>query len=538
VLKSPEPKVECDVKEFDAAIVGSGLSGLAAARYLDQRGMSVVLLEKSPHWGGHLRPFERGGVRFEVGLHYIADGGTHSKWQQAMDELAVALDANPLETHFESFYFPNTPHRTMVGSFQEFVNKLKLHFPSDHKAIERYQRCCDGLWDFSNSLDFPLRTKTMILAVLKDSKFWNFAPLAFLSLEGAMEKYFGFSRELSQFLTSQHLLMGAPPEELSSVLHLLVHRYYFEKAFFPDGGGQRLMEQLRSNTTYPLLTSVDCSIQKVTDGFGVKLSQLDSKSNIDPLHRHFIAKNILWSPDPRDLVDRCHFGLPLLLRARLASQQEPAGLCIGFFATRESLQEYEFENQNVWLIGTRSANKCYDDLDPEVLASTSDIYISSGSLRDPGCCPDGNKLRAKGVFQAMFLCSTNPKRWDILNSKTYQLPESKGGSGRRYREKKQKVLDILSMRILKNFPKLQKQDLIWTELGTPFTHSRFLNSRSYTGYGYRPTVSDLLWKRPSHHTGVNGLYLIGAHTKPSHGITTALLSGFGVAKLVHRKKHK
>ncbi|GAB3254292.1 protoporphyrinogen oxidase [Nocardioides dilutus] len=48
-------------------VVGGGLAGLAAARFLQERGDDVVVLEASPETGGKLRRAEVGGVLVDVG---------------------------------------------------------------------------------------------------------------------------------------------------------------------------------------------------------------------------------------------------------------------------------------------------------------------------------------------------------------------------------------------------------------------------------------------------------------------------------------
>ena len=48
------------------AVVGGGITGLAAARRLSDAGLSVTVLEGSPRWGGKLAPLRLDGVRFDA----------------------------------------------------------------------------------------------------------------------------------------------------------------------------------------------------------------------------------------------------------------------------------------------------------------------------------------------------------------------------------------------------------------------------------------------------------------------------------------
>ncbi len=75
----------------DVVVVGAGLAGLAAARLLQRRGRSVVVIDGSAP-GGRAATDERGGFLFNRGPHAIYLGGPA---RRVLADLAVPLDGGP-----------------------------------------------------------------------------------------------------------------------------------------------------------------------------------------------------------------------------------------------------------------------------------------------------------------------------------------------------------------------------------------------------------------------------------------------------------
>ncbi|MCL8014941.1 flavin monoamine oxidase family protein [Streptomyces sp. AS02] len=60
--------------QVDAVVIGAGLSGLAAARALRQRGASVVVLEAADQVGGRVRSAEVAGAHIDLGGTFVGPG--------------------------------------------------------------------------------------------------------------------------------------------------------------------------------------------------------------------------------------------------------------------------------------------------------------------------------------------------------------------------------------------------------------------------------------------------------------------------------
>ena len=70
------------------AVVGGGITGLAAARRLLDAGLSVTVLEASPRWGGKLAPLWLDDVRLDAGAESIL--ARRPEGQALLDDLGLA----------------------------------------------------------------------------------------------------------------------------------------------------------------------------------------------------------------------------------------------------------------------------------------------------------------------------------------------------------------------------------------------------------------------------------------------------------------
>ncbi len=518
---------------FDTIIFGSGLSGLSCARLLARNGKKVCVIERAEHLGGHLLPFERSGVHFEVGLHYISDTGPQSQFATACDAIGVSFPTVFLDNAFEEIRKENCTPFNFFYPRERFFEHMIERFPAEKAAILRHENVLKLLWTFANDLTFPLRTKDILKKIITSPDRLQLLSLSRRTLDSYLRNDLKVSKELYEILAVQHVLIGCAPKNVSALIFLLVHGYYLQNPCFIAGGGREMINQLlHADVTY--FTNENASIKNLPPELKSDIRSKESdkfRFLVQTSKGNFKCKDIVWTPDPRLLSKATDFSLPTLTRFRLRHTSTPHALTVGYFATKKPLEEYQLFNRNYWLMGTLDSNSCYDHFDLENLAENAPLYISTGSLRDPFAVEKQNKLKANGVFQAMFLCPADASLWEVNNLETYRVPESKGGTGRAYRLKKEKILSLLEERLCKEFPSL-KNDLVWKELGTPLTHARYLNSLSMGGYGFSPTVFDSLIGRPSYNSGIKGLYFCGAHIKPAHGIVTSLLNGVGLGRMI------
>lgn len=90
-----------DAAQYDVAVVGGGVAGLAAAAECLRIGLRVIVLEAGERVGGSVAPLTLAGVELDAGAESFATRGGHVERALA----ALTLDGVPLA---ESIVEPHT----------------------------------------------------------------------------------------------------------------------------------------------------------------------------------------------------------------------------------------------------------------------------------------------------------------------------------------------------------------------------------------------------------------------------------------------
>jgi all-trans-retinol 13,14-reductase len=228
---------------FDILIIGSGLGGLITANILSRKGYKVAVLEKNDHPGGCLQSFEKDGVIFDTGIHYV--GGLEKN--QALNKVFSYLGILPElsvrkmdEEGFDRFQIGNNAYAYSMG-YENFEKKLFSYFPAEKKAIRNY---VNKIREIANSISlYNLRPVNMDPKLFYEK--FNF---------GNTWDYIRSItpvRELQQLLAALNSLYAGTPESSFLYVHALILNHYIESAWrFVDGSKQvadQLVMKLKEN---------------------------------------------------------------------------------------------------------------------------------------------------------------------------------------------------------------------------------------------------------------------------------------------------
>ena len=132
--------------KYDVIVIGSGFGGLICARQLAQSGRSVLVLERQRQAGGCLQSFQRNGISFDTGFHYV--GGLAEG--QPMHALFEQLGLMHLPWHRldpEGFDRVTIGHQTfaLAEGYDRFVQTLSEAFPHQQDALRSYTRLLQNM---------------------------------------------------------------------------------------------------------------------------------------------------------------------------------------------------------------------------------------------------------------------------------------------------------------------------------------------------------------------------------------------------------
>ncbi len=207
--------------DYDAVIIGAGISGLVCGCYLAKAGMKTLIVEKNAKPGGYCTSFKRGGFNFDACVHSLGslrEGGNLRIILKELDleERLKIKRYNPSDIIIApdfKIHFWNGLDKTT----QEFQD----NFPKEAKKIREffeYMDKCEGL----------------SLSSLRSSTF-----------QTLLDKY--FNDDKLKAVLSLPLLgnAGLPAIKISALTATLIYKeFMFDGGYYPDGSIQAFADIL------------------------------------------------------------------------------------------------------------------------------------------------------------------------------------------------------------------------------------------------------------------------------------------------------
>ena len=492
---------------WDAAVIGSGMGGMAAAALLARLGQRILVLEKHGIPGGFTQTFIRPGYRWDVGVHIIGEMSERSFPGRLLDDLAGGrLHWEPVGDVYDEFNFPDGFTIQFPDSPQAFRDMLTEAFPDERQGIEDYLTLVKNTAKASGRY-LQMRAAPKALTFGGQRKAVEAAlPHLEATTQEVLESLVSDPR-LQSVLAAQWGYYGDPPSQSSFAMHALMAYHFMYGAYYPAGTAASIAPaMLQTVADAGGWTAVRRPVDRITTARGKTTGVELADGTTIPARRVISAAGA-------PLTDSLLGGEAPSAWDSAYRKAGPAHLSLYLGFAGADIERLGAVRHCQWYYDSWSVEEVHWDIHPDrPLGKAPVLFCSFPSTKDPHHDP-GPEQRHTG--EAITFVPWEPFT-DWLGTKWKRRGDS-------YDSFKQRLTDELLAQYLTHYPQLEPY-IDHVELSTPLSTHHFTGAfrGSIYGLGTQPDrfTDDSLLPR----TGIRGLFLAGSDAA-TPGVTGALIGG-------------
>lgn len=454
--------------DYDAIIVGAGLSGLTAGIRLAHFKKKVCILEKHSMYGGLNSYYKFRGRRFDTGLHamsnFVPPGVKSAPLNRLLRQLRIGYhDFRLSEQSYSMIAFPECRLR-FSNDWELFASEVERSFSGQR---DNFHRLVGFIREY-NDLDLsvrPISARKVVGEYITDPLLLEmlFCPLFFYG--SAQELDMDFTQFVTMFKGIYLEGFARPSEGIKIVLDLLIGRYR------ESGGVLRLKSGVR---------------HLHVRGNRVASVELDTGETLT-------ADQVYSDAGRIETLKLCTDGAS-------AAINPPSGRI-------SVIESISVLNRQPRELGIDATIIFYNNRERFLYRRPeSGADVQSGII----CCPNNYRYTEplpEGIIRIAHIASPHP--W-------LELPENE------YRKEKEKFFEESCVQAARHVPGF-REHIILTDIFTPRTISRFTGRIDAALYGTPEKLRD-------GRTHLDNLFLIGTD-QGFMGIIGAMLSGISIANL-------
>jgi phytoene dehydrogenase-like protein len=454
--------------DYDVLIIGAGMSGLAAGIRSAYYGKKVCIVEKHHRVGGLNSFYNRGGRKFDVGLHamtnYVPKGVKLSPLPKLLRQLK--LKAEDFALYPQRMSVIKFPNKILLfnNDFDFFVQEVTGNFPGQ---ADNFQELLKTIFEYAElNLDAkPISAREVVSSVISDPLLVDiiFCPVMFYG--NAQENDMEFGQFVIMFKSIFCEGFARPQAGVRQILDVLVKKY-------KDCGGELKMKCA--------VTSLKCANGRVAS---ILLENGEVLTSDKILSSAGYVETMKLLTDYDFSKFNCQVGQLSFIEFILVLNKEPAEM-----------------GHNTTIVFYNNSDTFHYRKPDEL------VDVSSGVI----CCP--NNFQFEHPLPRGMLRITNLANFDLWNS----LDENE------YKAQKAAWLEATLKEVVKFVPDF-RDSIIFTDIFTPKTIRRFTGHINGAVYG---TPNKIKTGR----THLDNLFICGTD-QGFLGIIGAMLSGISMANL-------
>jgi Phytoene dehydrogenase and related proteins len=128
---------KCD---YDAIIIGAGISGLVCGCYLAKSGLRILIVEKSNKAGGCCSSFEKDGFAFDTGVFSFGDCGSNGNLRKIIEELGLNKKLALKRSNPSDVILTPSNRIVIYNDINQLIEEFMHIFPKEANSIKVFFR--------------------------------------------------------------------------------------------------------------------------------------------------------------------------------------------------------------------------------------------------------------------------------------------------------------------------------------------------------------------------------------------------------------
>jgi len=461
--------------DYDAVIIGAGISGLVCGCYLAKAGLKTLIVEKNAKPGGYCTSFTRNGFKFDACTHSLGSLRENGIIANILKELELENRIKITRYNPQDVIISPDYKISFWNDLNKTVQELKDNFPKENKKIEDFFIYLNNT---KGILSTQLRSKT--LKDLLDDQFNSDRLKSILSI-----------------LVLGNL--GLPPSLISAFTAVKFYKeFIIDGGYYPDGGMQIFSDILAKKfkelggtlSLSSLATKIKIENDK-TEGIIIWENDFVSSkyiiSNCDAVQTFF---NLIGEKTSgKEIINKINRLSPSL------------SMFILYLGVEKKLNNLPKEGSNIWSLSHYDTENMYS-------LAKSNVSIGSAWFMIRAM-PNENSLEA--FTNAPFM---DKKYWDKY---------------------KNELSDVFIKKLNAIIPTLSKH-IILKDAATPNTLYKYTLNFKGSAYGWESMPSQFAISGLSQITPIKNLYLTGHWTTLAQGIPGVVYLGRDTAQIITRRE--